>query len=358
VELTGKTFGEVVAQETLAQTPVVTVLRGTESGSKLPVLLFVFDRDLESLAAQRWAESRALRSRAPVTQIAIIDAQQTAELFFVSVAWNPQSTTNMGTLPPRLVQILAWIESSSRDELGVRVTDVLRALENLEPRAVARTMMLEPDGKHTPPVSTDSLRATSILPTSNPRRTTTLTASPVELSDYIEAEHTVPASRKWLLWGAGLGIAAAAIVGLSVRRSGTVSESPQRIATSSALPPAAPQKPEAPPQAPTPQVPAAAIANPAEPLVPEAPAAALAPTVVVSSRPSGATVCDPGTGKILGKTPLTLPSSRFTAGHKLLLTRVGSRFRDFRWPSDHTMTLTRLDTDETQPVIALRILIL
>jgi len=333
VELTGKTFGEVIAQETLAQTPVVKVLRGIENGSRLPVLVFVFDRDLESLSAQRWAQARSLRARAPVMQIAIINAQQTAELFFVSVAWNPQTTTNVGTLPPRLVQIIAWLESSCRDDLGVRVTDVLRALENLEPRAVARTMMLEPDGKHVPAASSDSNQATPNLPVTNPRRTTTLTASPVELSDFNEFVDAKPTSRKWLVWGAGLGVAAAAIVGFSFR-----GEAPTIVASVAALaPPVAAIAPPPPPP----------IEAPAPPAAPEATETQM---VLVASRPAGATVCDPKTDKILGKTPLKLPSSQFEAGYKLLLTRAGSQFRTFRWPADHAMTLKRLGADEAQPL--------
>jgi hypothetical protein len=356
VELLGKTFGEVVAQEILASTPVVKVLRGIEGGSKLPVFVFVFDRDLESLAAQRWVELRALRSRAPVTEIAIIDAQQTADLFFVSVAWNPQSTSNMGTLPQKLFQILAWLESSSRDDLGVRVTDVLRAIENLEPRAVARTVMLEPDRVHAPPVSSsDSLRATSILRPSPPRRTTTLTASPVELREFASTKPSAPSSQKWWLWGAAMGVAAAAVVGIRGLHRVTVTNSTHGAEAALFLPPVAAQQPRGlhqviPPQDPPP---VSEIPTEERPAVVEPSAQDQSPTeqtVVVSSRPSGATVCDPKTGKILGKTPLNLRSSQFAAGYKLLLTRVGSQFRTFRWPADHPMTLSRLDTDETQPL--------
>lgn len=339
------TFGEVLAQETLAQTPVVKVLRGTERGSNLPVLVFVFDPDLESLAVQTWAQSRAMRLRLPVNQIAIIDAQQTAELFFVSVAWNAHTPADIRALPARLAQIVAWLEGSSRDDLGVRVTDVLRALENLEPRSVARTVMLPPEGNHMPTTSSDNLRATSILPASTPRRTTTLTASPVELSEFTGDEVAVPSSRRWLAWGAGLGIAAAAIAGFSVRRTGPT-----------VLLPVAAQQQQKQVQTPDP-----ALRFPSEPSppAPDTPTAPAAPTplvnpglqtVLVSSRPSGATVCDPKTGKILGRTPLNLPSSQFQTGHKLLLTRAGAQFRTFRWPADHTMTLTRLDADEPQPL--------
>lgn len=345
------TYGTVKASETLTRTSVAHVLLGQVQSSGLPAAVFVFGRYEEPQAVQQWLRARALRSMAAVVDVTIVDAQQTAECFFVCLAWPPTQTPS--ALPASLARTLAWMESASRDDLGIRVTDVLRSLERLEPRQVPRTVMLEPGqlvaaaagaAKAEPAVNppliepaSPSLRPTRLL------HQTTLTESPVILENNEPGDSPAAVKRWWIGLGLGVGAVAGVLAALYMRGQepeSWVGKPATTYPSQSANPPA-----------PVP-LPAPAAMEKTHPPAP--PTAAPdknddAPSeVVVATRPAGTTVCDPKTRKILGRTPLRLPADRFNAGHRILLSRMGFALRTFHWPASHLMTMKRLHSDESQ----------